>query len=44
MATSLIRSRAAITGTKDRFTWNEVKDGLSCRRMASSSRSAPMTT
>ena len=27
MATSLIRSRAAITGTKDRFTWNEVKDG-----------------
>jgi cytosine/adenosine deaminase-related metal-dependent hydrolase len=27
MATSLIRSRAAITGTKDRFTWNEIKDG-----------------
>ncbi|MDP1962956.1 MAG: amidohydrolase family protein, partial [Reyranella sp.] len=27
MATSLVRSRAAITGTKDRFTWNEVKDG-----------------
>ena len=27
MATSLIRSRATITGTKDRFTWNEVKDG-----------------
>src|SRR3979490_1402404 len=27
MATSLIRSRAAITGTKDRFTWNEVADG-----------------
>ena len=27
MATSLIRSRAAITGTKDRFSWNEVKDG-----------------
>src|SRR3979409_224058 len=27
MATSLIRSRAAITGTNDRFTWNEIKDG-----------------
>src|SRR5713101_5299058 len=27
MATSLVRSRAAITGTKDRFSWNEVKDG-----------------
>jgi len=27
MATSLVRSRAAITGTKDRFTWNEIKDG-----------------
>ena len=27
MATSLIRSRAAITGVKDRFTWNEIKDG-----------------
>ena len=27
MATSLIRSRAAITGTKDRFSWNEIKDG-----------------
>src|SRR5215218_5254294 len=27
MATSLIRSRAAITGVKDRFSWNEVKDG-----------------
>ena len=27
MATSLIRSRAAITGTKDRLSWNEVKDG-----------------
>ena len=25
MATSLIRSRAAITGVKDRFTWNEIK-------------------
>jgi cytosine/adenosine deaminase-related metal-dependent hydrolase len=27
MATSLIRSRAAITGTKDRVSWNEIKDG-----------------
>lgn len=27
MATSLIRSRAAITGTVDRFSWNEVEDG-----------------
>ena len=27
MATSLVRSRAAITGTKDRLTWDEVKDG-----------------
>jgi cytosine/adenosine deaminase-related metal-dependent hydrolase len=27
MATSLIRSRATITGVKDRFTWNEIKDG-----------------
>ena len=27
MATSLIRSRAAITGVLDRFTWNEIKDG-----------------
>src|SRR3984957_20287482 len=27
MATSLIRSRAAITGVQDRFTWNEIKDG-----------------
>ena len=27
MATSLVRSRATITGTKDRFTWNEIKDG-----------------
>ena len=27
MATSLIRSRAAITGTKDRLSWNEIKDG-----------------
>ena len=27
MATSLIRSRAAITGVKDRFAWNEIKDG-----------------
>jgi 5-methylthioadenosine/S-adenosylhomocysteine deaminase len=27
MATSLIRSRAAITGAKDRFTWNEIRDG-----------------
>ena len=27
MPTSLIRSRAAITGVKDRFTWNEIKDG-----------------
>src|SRR5258708_16483086 len=27
MATSLIRSRAAITGTNDRFSWNEIKDG-----------------
>src|SRR6202041_3025020 len=27
MATSLIRARAAITGVKDRFTWNEIKDG-----------------
>src|SRR5260370_23275781 len=27
MATSLVRSRAAITGTKDRLTWNEIKDG-----------------
>src|SRR6266481_5420236 len=27
MATSLVRSRAAITGTKDRFSWNEIKDG-----------------
>src|SRR5216684_4946309 len=27
MATSLVRSRAAITGVKDRFTWNEIKDG-----------------
>ena len=27
MATSLIRSRATITGVKDRFAWNEIKDG-----------------
>src|ERR1700690_3642960 len=27
MATTLIRSRAAITGAQDRFTWNEIKDG-----------------
>ena len=27
MATSLIRSRATITGVKDRFVWNEIKDG-----------------
>src|ERR1700730_13933070 len=27
MATSLVRSRAAITGTNDRFSWNEIKDG-----------------
>src|SRR5258708_11333389 len=27
MATSLVRSRATITGTKDRCTWNELKDG-----------------
>src|SRR5260370_38473508 len=27
MGTSLIRSRATITGVKDRFTWNEIKDG-----------------
>ena len=27
MPTTLIRSRAAITGVKDRFTWNEIKDG-----------------
>src|SRR6478752_7762359 len=27
MATSLIRSRAAITGTKDRLAGNEIKDG-----------------
>jgi cytosine/adenosine deaminase-related metal-dependent hydrolase len=27
MATSLVRSRAAITGTKDRFSWNEIEDG-----------------
>src|SRR5476651_1626686 len=27
MATSLIRSRATITGVNDRFTWNEIKDG-----------------
>ncbi len=27
MATSLVRSRAAITGTKDRLSWNEIKDG-----------------
>src|SRR6266508_2533645 len=27
MPTSLIRSRAAITGVKDRFAWNEIKDG-----------------
>ena len=27
MATSLIRSRAAITGTNDRLSWNEIKDG-----------------
>ena len=27
MATSLIRSRAAITGTKDRFSWNEIAGG-----------------
>src|SRR4029450_93494 len=27
LATSLIRSRAAITGVKDRFAWNEIKDG-----------------
>src|SRR6201986_3715339 len=27
MAPSLIRSRAAITGTKDRLSWNEIKDG-----------------
>jgi cytosine/adenosine deaminase-related metal-dependent hydrolase len=27
MGTSLIRSRATITGVKDRFAWNEIKDG-----------------
>src|SRR5260370_39943806 len=27
MGTRLIRSRATITGAKDRFTWNEIKDG-----------------
>src|SRR5260370_15275560 len=27
MGTSLIRSRATITGVKDRFTWHEIKDG-----------------
>ena len=27
MATSLVRSRAAITGAKDRFSWNEIADG-----------------
>src|SRR5690349_17163086 len=27
MATSLVRSRAAITGTNDRLSWNEIKDG-----------------
>src|SRR6266404_3056327 len=27
MGTSLIRSRATITGTNDRFSWNEIKDG-----------------
>src|SRR4051812_20434180 len=27
MVTSLIRSRAAITGTRDRLSWNEIKDG-----------------
>ena len=27
MATTLVRSRATITGTKDRFTWNEIKNG-----------------
>ena len=27
MATSLIRSRATVTGVKDRFTWNEIRDG-----------------
>src|SRR5580700_489386 len=27
MATSLVRSRATITGVKDRFAWNEIKDG-----------------
>src|SRR5229473_562058 len=27
MGTSLIRSRAAITGVKDRLTWNAIKDG-----------------
>ena len=27
MAASLVRSRATITGVKDRFAWNEIKDG-----------------
>ena len=27
MATSLIRSRVTVTGTNDRLSWNEVKDG-----------------
>src|SRR5215468_9869192 len=27
MATSLIRSCATITGVRDRFTWNEIRDG-----------------
>src|SRR5215510_7165236 len=27
MPASLVRSRAAITGVKDRFTWDEIKDG-----------------
>src|SRR5262247_1420613 len=27
MATSLIRNRATITGVRDRFTWNEIRDG-----------------
>ncbi len=27
MPTTLIRSRATITGVKDRFAWNEIKDG-----------------
>jgi hypothetical protein len=44
MATSLIRSRAAITGVKDRFAWNEIKDGAVLQEDGVIVASAPTTT